>query len=279
MSDNTIFIGVCGSMAYGCATEESNSDLDCVGICIPKKADIFTHLKGEIPGFGIQLQRFETWQQHRVSPIDSAEKYDFCVYSIVKFFQLAMENNPNICEVLFLPQHCILHTSQIWQRVQEKKNIFLHKGAFHKFKGYAYSQKSKMKTKTTSSNSKRSKDIESFGVDLKFAYHLVRLLLECEQILAEGTLDLNRNADLLKAIRRGEWSIDKIDQFFDMKEKQLEGLYATSDKVPYTPCEDEIKNLLLECLEMHYGNIDDAIYVPNKYENAINEIQNIISRL
>jgi hypothetical protein len=46
---------------------------------------------------------------------------------------------------------------------------------------------------------------------VKFAYHVIRLLGEAEQILLEGDIDLRRNSAQLKAIRRGDvkWTSSK----------------------------------------------------------------------
>ena len=52
--------------------------------------------------------------------------------------------------------------------------------------------------------SNREKDIVKHGYSTKFAYHIVRLLNEVEQILTEHDLDLERNREQLKSIRRGD---------------------------------------------------------------------------
>ena len=85
---------------------------------------------------------------------------------------------------------------------------FLHKGAWHKFKGYAYSQLNKIQTK--SPTGKRAELVEAHGYDVKFAYHVVRLLLEVEQILVAGDIDLECDREQLKAIRRGEWTLPQL---------------------------------------------------------------------
>ena len=64
----------------------------------------------------------------------------------------------------------------------------------------------------------RQKIIEEFGYDVKFAYHVVRLLNEVEQILVEEDLDLARNKEQLKAIRRGEWSQQAVEDYFTNKD-------------------------------------------------------------
>lgn len=139
MTDNIMFEGITGSVAYGVSTDYS--DMDIVGFCIPPKELVFPHLAGEISGFGNQLKRFDVWQQHHIEV--HKKSYDFAIYSIVKFFQLCMENNPNMIDVLFLPRNCVLHSTQIYEHMRENKKLFLHKGSWFKFRGYAYSQFSK----------------------------------------------------------------------------------------------------------------------------------------
>jgi predicted nucleotidyltransferase len=109
-------------------------------------------------------------------------------------------------------------------------------------------------------NGKRSKRlslIAKYGYDVKFAYHLVRILDECQQILEEGTLDLTRSKEYLKAIRRGEESMESIIKYFDAKLITLEEAHSKS-KLRIVPVEHDIKNLLLECIEMHYGKVENA---------------------
>lgn len=81
---------------------------------------------------------------------------------------------------------------------------------------------------------------------------MVRLLNEVEQILTEHDLDLERNREQLKAIRRGEWTQEDVENYFASKERDLETLY-TESKLRYKPDEEKLKDLLLNCLEHHYG--------------------------
>ena len=273
LRDNVMFEGLTGSISYGVSND--TSDMDIVGFCIPPKEIVFPHLAGEIFGFGTQIQRFENYQQHHIKYKE--KEYDVCIYSIVKFFQLVMENNPNMVDALFLPRRCVLHSTQIYEHVRDHRNLFLHKGSWFKFRGYAYSQLSKIKNKSNSSNPKRQESIQKYGFDVKFAYHIVRLLLEVEQILAEGDLDIQRNSDTLKTIRAGEWTLDQIESWFENKEKSLETLYANST-IPSRPDEKKIKQLLMECLEMHYGSLTSVIRVNPEISNMIGDLERLVDK-
>lgn len=271
--DNSIMLVVMGSQAYG--VNQDDSDQDIYGVCIPPKEMVFPHLAGEIPGFGYQTQRFHVWQEHHVRDPNKTVEYDFAIYGIVSYFQLCMDNNPNMLDSLFVPRNCIAHSTAIGEIIRENRHMFLHKGAWHKFKGYAYSQASKIRNKVNSSNEKRAAQIDKFGYDLKFAYHCVRLMNEVEQILVEGDLDLQRNREQLKSIRRGEWTLEQFEDYFKNKEHLLESTYANS-KLPYGPDEGKIKNLLLNCLEQHYGNLDAAVARVPQMDSLLNDIETLL---
>ena len=280
LPDNILFEGVQGSNAYGVAVDES--DFDMIGFCVPPKDLVFPHLAGYIDGFGRQKKRFTSWQQHHVIDPQAlggrGRQYDFCIYNIIHYFNLCMENNPNMVASLFLPAQCIMHTSIVGNMIREKRHLFLHRGCWHKFKGYAYSQLAKMTTKEPEEGSRRAAIIEEHGYDTKFAYHLVRLLYEVEQILTTGDLDLRRNAEELKSIRRGEWSVEQIHDFFAAKEKGLEKIYEECTILPWGPREDEIKQLMLDCLEVHWSTIEGCVVTDKTPVLALREIAEIIER-
>lgn len=241
LPDSIQYLGYTGSHAYG--TNHKQSDYDIVGFCIPPKEIVFPHLRGEIEGFGRKKKRFRQWEvQH--------SEYDITIYSLPVYFSLVMENNPNMIDSLFLPENCIIYMSHIGKKVVDKRHMFLHKGAFHRFKGYAYSQLHKIETKTP--KGKRKELIEKHGYDVKYAMHLVRLLNECEQILLNGDLDLLLNREQLKSILRGEWTIENIKEYFRNKEMLLEKLYVESS-LPYQPDEEKIRMFLADLLNEFYG--------------------------
>jgi predicted nucleotidyltransferase len=258
-----MFEGITGSISYGTAMDRS--DMDIVGWCIPPKEIIFPHLAGYIEGFGRQAGRFNVYQQHHVfdkeaqNGIDKplGREYDLSIYNIVSYFNLCMENNPNMIDTLFLPQECVLYTNTIGNMVREKRHIFLHKGCYKRFIGYATSQLHKME-----GSKGRIELIEKYGYDTKNACHLVRLLLEAEQILTTGDLDLRKHSEFLKFVRNGRVPVEGIKNYFAAKEASLVSAYYNSS-LPSRPREVEIKTLLLNCLEEHYGTLDDCIKSTN----------------
>lgn len=277
LPDNCQYLVYMGSTAYGANLESKNSDLDCYGFAIAPLEQTFPHLAGHIPGFGTKPQGFEVWQEHHVRDRSSGKEYDFSVYSIVKFFDLVKDNNPNMVDSLFVPDRCVLHSTKVSDLVRERRKEFLHRGSYHRFRGYAYQQLKKIEQKSNSSNPDRAADVERFGYDVKFGYHLVRLSLEAEEILTTGDLHLDQNGPLLRAIRQGEWSLDRLKEWFADKEKHLEQAFADS-KLPHSADEAALKALLLQCLEHHYGSLDKAVKKDTSVDKLKAEIQAILDR-
>ena len=269
---------VMGSIAYGVSRDDS--DMDIYGFAIPPRDQVFPHLKGYVYGFDKEPTAFSQYQQHHVWDANAlggkGREYDLTVYSIVRYFRLLADCNPNIIDTLFVPRHCVVYSTSIGELVRESRHLFLHKGCWATFKGYAYAQMHKMRSKVP--EGKRINIVKTFGYDVKFAYHVVRLLNEVEQIMAEGTLELDSNAEQLKAIRRGDWSQQQVEDYFFEKEKRLETIYVES-KLPATADLIAIRTLLLNCLEQHYGSLENCIVSPEKNAQALSEIQKILDGL
>lgn len=142
---NTHYLCRMGSVAYGVSTD--NSDLDLYGVCIPPRDYIFP--PDYIEGFDNRDLTFHQWQKHHI--MDKSANggkgcsYDFSIYNIVNYFKLAMDNNPNVIDSLFVRREHILHITRVWEIVRENRQLFLHKGIAHKLKSYAFSQLAKAK--------------------------------------------------------------------------------------------------------------------------------------
>lgn len=272
----TQYLTIMGSMAYGVSGD--SSDMDLYGFCIPPKSIVFPHTAGYIPGFSTQVPSFDQWQEHHIVDKEKGKQYDFNVYSIVKYFRLVMENNPNMIDSLFTAPNMVIASTKIADMVRDERKMFLHKGAWHKFKGYAYGQIRKMKVKEPDETSVRYEMVQKYGYDVKFAYHVVRLLGEVEQILTEGDLDLMRNREQLKSIRRGEWKLEDIEEHFVRREKELATIHANS-KLPWGPDEKKIEKLLLACLEEHYGSLDEVVKAQDPNADILRQIKKLVEKI
>lgn len=247
--DNTVYLTRMGSVAYGVST--NLSDADVYGVVVPPLEYLFPHLRGEVFGFGKQQQRFNCWQEHHVN--SGSVQYDFSVYNLVDYLTLLMDCNPNMIDSLFTEEEDVLHTSPVAKLMRDNRKLFLHKGAYYKFCGYAHSQWAKMRNKRGHDNPNRNHSIQTYGFDVKYGYHLVRLAQECMQILSTKDLNLKKDPQLMLDVRAGKVSLDELEAWFKDYEKQLESAFHKST-LPDKPNEPAVKKLLVSCLEEFYGD-------------------------
>lgn len=264
---NTQYLTIGGSYSYG--TNMDLSDTDVTGFCIPPKKYIFPNA---IFGFD-NIPVFEEWQKHHV--IYKERSYDFKVFSIVKFIKLLRDGNPNMIDTLYTDRDCILYSTPIAEMIRAKRGLFLSKLCVPKFRGYAYAELKNIHNKKTG---QRKELVEKFGFDTKNAGHVVRLLLECEQILLDQHLELRRDKEFIKNVRAGNWSLEQVQEFFTSKEQYLVDLEQKS-KLRDRPDDEAIRQLLVDCLEHHYGSLENYLGKQDKYSVAVRQIAQILEDL
>ena len=295
LKNNVHYETIMGSMAYGCAdtsVKDRPADFDIYGFAFPPKQIMFPHLAGHLImfgqkkkkhktflTFGTQPEGFEQMQSHHILDKDAlggqGKEYDLNIFNIVKFFQLCWENNPNMIDALYTPENMVVHCTNVGRMVRDNRKLFLSKLCWVKFRGYAHQQLKKMNDKNPEGD--RRKIIDKFGYDVKFAYHIIRLFDEVEQILTEGDIDLQRAKEMMKAIRRGEWTAEEVRQWAMTKERALEKAYAECE-LPETPPEKPIKDLLFACIEDHYGSLDGAVERVGWQDEVLKEIDSVLER-
>ena len=226
-----------GSVLYGTTIETSDEDL--AGIFIPDKEYIL----------GIQHCEQVLLSEKRSKTVRNQKgDIDYTLYSLPKFIQLAIGNNPNIIEFLYASEQCQLYMTDYAKELIQYRDYFLSKKSYHTFKGYAYAQRIKLQVKKENMTG-RTELAEKYGYDTKFASHLIRLLLECQQVLVEHTLDfpLSQN-NLVRDIKLGKYSLEEVLVKADELEKLIDLAYTTSDLQHHANTE-EINKLQIRLLE------------------------------
>ncbi|HEY8937427.1 MAG TPA: nucleotidyltransferase domain-containing protein [Cyclobacteriaceae bacterium] len=106
---------ISGSQAYGLALPHSDTDIK----------GVFIQLKNEYYGLTY------------VDQINN-ETNDIMYYEIKKFVELLLKNNPNILELLSIPEDCVLHRHPVMNLF--KPEMFLSRLCNQTFGQYAYAQ-------------------------------------------------------------------------------------------------------------------------------------------
>ncbi|MDD5650467.1 MAG: nucleotidyltransferase domain-containing protein [Candidatus Nanoarchaeia archaeon] len=121
---HTIFECIVGSQAYG--THNEFSDTDYAGVMIP--------------GYEYFLG------QKRVEQFQGYTDLDKTIFEIRKALTLVADNNPNMLDLLFTPERCIVQMHSVWEKIIENRSIFLSKRMRYTFSGYAIAQLDRIKT-------------------------------------------------------------------------------------------------------------------------------------
>jgi len=250
---NLILKVMVGSKLYGTDTKES--DADYVGVFIPNKE---------------YVMGLKTCEQveFRTNPSDSGHRntksdIDMTLYSLPKFIKLCAENNPNILEVLFVDDKHKIFCNNYGQKLLNAFPLFVSKKAKHRFLGYVHSQRMKLLNKNPIGD--RKEYIEQFGYDVKFASHLIRLLVEGNELLLTGRLEFpiphNR---LIRDIKEGKFTLEQILAKADQLESLSEELYVKSD-LRHSPDYEAISDLQIELLEKFWKEqMDNHFYEATK---------------
>lgn len=139
-SGSIIFESISGSRAYGLDTATSDTDIRGVFI-LPKEKFYSLDYIGQI----------------------NNETNDIAYYELSKFIELLSKNNPNIMELLNVPEECILYKHPIFDSI--KKDHFLSKLCKNTFANYAFTQIKKargLNKKIVNPVEKERKSVEDF---------------------------------------------------------------------------------------------------------------------
>ena len=117
-SPNLIFRAIAGSRAYGTHRPESDTDIRGV-LALPARA----YLSMTEPPTQV-----------------SDARGDRVYYTLRRFLQLAASANPNIIELLYLPEDCVLLSRPAFDLIRARRGCFITKAAHESHVGYARAQ-------------------------------------------------------------------------------------------------------------------------------------------
>jgi len=186
LPENLILLGWRGSVAHGMyvpsTDPDSIDDKDVMGVYV---GAIEHYL-----GFG-RSDVNEKWEG----------VYDCVFYEVRKMVSLLLNCNPNVLSLLWLKDNSIIYKSPLGHRLQENRDIFVTKKAYHSFNGYAYGQFKRM----THMNQEALAEIQTRKAQL--------LSLGCSERDGEIVLPAGASEDL----------IDKRGQYDELRGKYYKG--------------------------------------------------------
>ena len=126
-----------GSHLYG--TNTPTSDEDYSGVFIPTEDYVF--------GLLTVNEVDESVVSKLITNKNSPDAIDKKFYELRRFLRLAMENNPNIIEQVFVNSESLIFADTYGYMILENASKFPYKGLTTKFLGYANGQKKRMLVK------------------------------------------------------------------------------------------------------------------------------------
>lgn len=242
--DNVILCGYRGSVSHNTYIPDtdphSTEDIDVIGVYF---APIEYY-------FGLDYQ--EIHNIHRKAIENFINQYDGVFYELKKIVRLLLRSNPNVLSLVWLRKEHYINISAGGQKLINAREDFLSKhNVYNSFTGYANGQLKRMThfKKEGYMGKKRKALVKQYGYDFKNASHLIRLLRMAIEILKTGQVNVFRtdDAEMLKEIKTGKWSLEKVKKEADLLFKETHNAYKNS-VLPDEPNYQKIEKVLIDIL-------------------------------
>lgn len=156
---------------------------------------------------------------------------DLTVYSLRKWTRLAIQGNPSVLLLLFLPPELCSVRVSIGARLQEYAPLFVSKDAGRRFLGYLTAQKQRLLGERGQMDVNRRALVEKYGYDTKYAMHMVRLGIQGVEFLKTDRLALpmaEPERSWIRSIRVGKVPLQEVLTRAGDLERELKDLIDTS---------------------------------------------------
>ncbi|HNW88065.1 MAG TPA: nucleotidyltransferase domain-containing protein [Bacteroidales bacterium] len=234
---NLLYLVLTGSRAYG--IHNNDSDYDYRGVFLNTPIELF----------GLEIRNSQEYEG------------DVVLHSLKEICKLALNANPNVLELLFLPSKYILFCHPLFKKLLDNRNFFLSQKVKYSYAGYAYSQLQRSKHKSTHGTLRDKYIAGSINdpYDSKFAGHTIRLLINGKELLTKGTLSPELSGDdlyLVKSIREGKY-FESSSHFYSFATKLISEFdkLILETKLPKTPDINNVNRLLIQFHTKYYKGL------------------------
>jgi len=156
---------------------------------------------------------------------------DLTIYSLRKFLRLAMQGNPTVLTLLFVPpEQCGVRDARGAQ-LQELAPAIISRQAGRRYLGYLESQRQRLVGERGQKPGNRPELEERFGFDTKYAMHILRLGHQGVELLSTGRLTLPMPEPArqhVRDVREGRVTLNDVLGEAGELERQLKDLLSES---------------------------------------------------
>ena len=191
-----------------------------------------------VVGFG----KFEQWvyrsaaeREGHAGARSQAGDLDLTIYSLRKWARLALQGNPTVLLLLYLPENAVVLRTGAGEQLQKLAPAFASRHAGKRFLGYLQAQRQRLIGERGQRDINRVDLIQQFGYDTKYAMHMLRLGHQGVEFLESGRLTLPMRDPVrthLMDVRRGRSKLAHVLQECTELELRLSALLDSSPLPP-----------------------------------------------
>lgn len=242
-----------GSTAHGIGV--GDDDLDQMGVCIepPEYTIGGKSYRGQA---GFEQFEFRTaWQRHGIvstrhqpQPKSEPGDLDLNIYSLRKWCRMALSGNPTTLLLLYSPKVAV-ETAQ-GTRLRALHDAFRSRHVGTAYARYLDRQRARLIGTKGQKDVNRPELVESFGYDVKYAAHVIRLGVQGCEYLQTGQLSVpmrEADRDLVRAVRRGSIPFADVVRMADELERHLHRLIGSVNlQLPPEPDTARVQRFLVD---------------------------------
>lgn len=160
-------------------------DRDETGVCI----EDIEALVG-FSAFEQYIYRTAAAREQRQDAPSQPGDLDLTIYSLRKFLRLAMQGNPQLLQMLFVPGHLCLERTALGSQLQELAPLIVSRQAGARYLGYLEAQRQRLLGERGQKKVNRPELEVAHGYDTKYAMHILRLGYQGWELMSTGRLTL-----------------------------------------------------------------------------------------
>jgi predicted nucleotidyltransferase len=238
----TILRGLVGSSVHGLVLSGTD-DRDEMGVCVEARRYVV--------GFGKFAQWVYRSAAEREGNAGARSQHgdlDLTIYSLRKWARLALQGNPTVLLLLYLPDDALVVRTDVGEQLQKLAPAFASRQAGKRFLGYLEAQRERLVGERGQRDVNRKDLVEQFGYDTKYAMHMLRLGHQGVEFLESGRLALPMREPVrshLMDVRRGRSNLADILAECRQLESRLTAL-QNSSPLPLEPDTQTIENFMMD---------------------------------
>lgn len=249
MAEQTTILRVpVGSTVHGLHLEGSD-DRDEMGVCV----EYLQAVAGFSP-FEQYIYRTAAEREHKQDAKSQPGDLDLTIYSLRKYLRLALQGNPTVLTLLFVPPALHVKCDQRGHCLQELAPRIISRQAGRRYLGYLEAQRQRLLGERGGMDVSRPALVAAHGYDTKYAMHMLRLGHQGVELLTTGRVAFPMVEPVrqhIRDVREGKVPLQDVLQETGDLERELKDLISDS-YLPEQPDTDWVEDWMLSMYEQSW---------------------------